>query len=485
MKLPQRDDSGIALFTALLVILVTTVLAISAVSVAMHALNTTVVDRNRTQALDVAEGALNSTVYQLENAGPSMPCTVAGGSLNTTPGPTVYSITVNYYATNPPTGSPLSCTSGSTLTSTPASADIVAEAWNSHNTVDKRSMEALLKFTPVTGSAFTDAIFGQQVITISNHSTVSRSNGSTTANANVYSNSAYVCSNNQTIDGSVYSQSTITFDSGCSAQVNGSLEAVGNVSTASNVTIKQNVESTGGNVSLSGNTSVLGSVYAAGTASGGTVTGVTSSGVSPPVFPIPNQSFPQLQFIGESAAWTAAGYTIVTNNDCTNDAGSVYNQLNVTTNTVVVTSCALSWANKTSITLSANLVIFADGGFSTVNNFSVDSNNASTPRWLELIVPDNDASSCTSSPDVNFSNNTQLGNGLTPSDIDTFIYTPCNLSIANKNAFWGQIYAGGTVTVNNNFSMVYTQSTQVFGAANPPTTSYNLSYEFTREIAAS
>jgi hypothetical protein len=260
------------------------------------------------------------------------------------------------------------------------------------------------------------------------------------------------------------------------------VEAVGNVSTSNKSTINQNVESTGGNVSLSGNTSVLGSVYAYGTASGGHVTGVETSNDTT-LAPVPVQSFPVLNF--DASSWTAAGYTIVTNNDCGSDSGSVYNQLNVTTNTVVVTTCALSWANKTTITLSANLAIFANGGFSTANNFSVDSNNSSIPRWLDLIVPDSQASSCGSSPDINFSNNTQLGNGSTPDDVDTFIYTPCNLTIANKNNFWGQIYSGGTVTVNNNFSMLYTQSTQVYGASNPPATSYNLSYEFTREVAAS
>lgn len=481
MKLPRRDDSGIALFTALLVIMVTTVLAISAMSVAMHSLNTTVVDRNRTQALDVAEGALDSTVYQLENApSTSLPCAFAGGSLTTKPGPTDYSITVEYYSTNPPTGDPMSCT-GSYLTDAPAAADIVAEAWNSHNTTDKRSMESLLKFTPVTGSAYKDAIFGNQVISFSNQSVVSRSTGSTTANADVYTNSAYTCGNNQTIDGSVFSQSTITFSNTCSA--NGSIEGVGDVTTTGNSVIKQNVESTGGNVSLSGNTSVLGSVYAYGTASGGQVTGVESSNDTT-IPAVPTQQFPLTDF-ESSSLWSAAGYTnIVTNNDCTNDSGSIYNALNVTTNTVILTSCLVDWQNQTKITLSANLAIVSTGGFTTVNNFSVDSNSSSSTRWFNLIVPDNVTCSG-GSPEMSFSNNTKFGNGQTPDDIDTFLYTPCNMTIANKNTFTGQIYAGGTVTVNNNFSMVYAENTTLPTPSNPPTTSYNLSYEFTREVPAS
>lgn len=480
----QRDDSGIALFITMTVIFVATVLVVAAVVLAQHSINASGIDRNRTQSIAVAEAGLDQAVHLIQTSGDNLPCTIPSGSMGTTPARSYYSVTVTYYGTNPPTSSPLTCSGDSLPTSTPpAAAEIVSKAYNGAATATGRAMEALIALTPEAG--LTEAIFGNNIISFSNNATVNRTPGSTAGNADLYTNGNYVCSNNQMVDGNVYAQGYIQATNTCS--VTGTWDAKGDVTTTQNSNVGGNIYSVGGNVSLSGNTTVSGSVYADGTATGGQVGGGTYAGdASLP--PVPTESFPQEDF--NSTDWSSQGYNVITDgSNCSQAYADIAAMSTATQNTVIDTSCALTWGNNTKINLNANLVIFADGGFTTTQKVDFES-TSSTTHNLEWIVPWQDNTTgvapngeCASSnpPDISTSNLTTFGNNSSPPNVDVMFYTPCNITLNNKQAMVGQIYADGTVTVENNFNMTY-QQMPLYGTSAATQVQYIAEYEYKREV---
>ncbi|HET9731732.1 MAG TPA: hypothetical protein VFP54_03555 [Acidimicrobiales bacterium] len=492
MQPRRHDESGIALLVTMMVIFIATVLVVAALMLAQHSINASGMDRNRTQSVAVAEAGLDQAVHQIQSApGDSLPCSIAPGTMATTPAPSSYSVTVTYYGTNPPTSSPLPCTGPTLSPSTPpASAEIVSKAHNGAIQATGRAMEALITLTPESG--LTEAIFGNQIISFSNNATVNRTPGSTAGNADLYTNGDYICANAQSVDGSVYAQGYIQASNTCS--VTGSWDADGNVSTTQNSNVGGDIYSVQGNVSLSGNTTVAGSVYAAGTATGGQVSGGTYSNDGS-LTPVPTKTFPQDDFdSATSADWSSQGYNVISNNDCTSDATSVYNAISsmatTTQNTVIDTSCALTWGNSTKINLGANLVIYADGGFTTTQNVDFESTPTSATRNLEWIVPWQDATTgatpsanCSSAtpPDITTSNLTTFGNKSSPPNIDVLFYTPCDITLSNKQAMVGQIYADGTVTVQNNFNMTY-QKMPLWGYSADTQVQYIAEYDYKREV---
>lgn len=495
MHAHRHDESGIALLITMMVIFIATVLVVAALMLAQHSVSSAGIDRSRTQSVAVAEAGLDQAVHLIQTSDAYLPCTTTlaatlPGTMNTTPAVSHYSVTVTYYGTNPPTSSPLDCTGPYLPTTTPpASAEIVSKAYNGATQATGRAMEALVALTPESG--LTEAIFGNKIISFSNNAVVNRTPASTAGNADLYTNGDYVCANSQTVDGSVYAQGYIQATNTCS--VTGSWDAKGNVSTTQNSNIGGSIYSVQGNVSLSSNTTVAGSVYAAGTATGGHVSGATYSndGSLPPV---PTKAFPTDDFT--STDWTSQGYQFIPDNDCSTDPadpGSVYNAISsmstTTQKTVIDTSCALSWGNNTKITLAADLVIFADGGFTTNNQVDFESTNGTT-RNLEWIVPWQDnttgatpSTNCGSAtpPDITTSNLTTFGNNSSPPNVDVLFYTPCDITLNNKQAMVGQIYADGTVTVENNFNMTY-QQMPLYGSSADTQVQYIAEYDYKREV---
>jgi hypothetical protein len=133
-----------------------------------------------------------------------------------------------------------------------------------------------------------------------------------------------------------------------------------------------------------------------------------------------------------------------------------------------VTGCSsqVSWNNKT-FTLPGDLVIMSPAGFSGQNDLTFKSNNT-TKRTLMLIVP-SDAKLANGTTNlvtwtqpiatdptyykptcVSGSYGDITGSKLTTTNINTFIYTPCEFSMQNSMiTFSGQIYAGNSSYPNN------------------------------------
>jgi hypothetical protein len=313
--------------------------------------------------------------------------------------------------------------------------------------------------TSVVGSVFDKALFSQATMVGVNNPTVYGHNGN---DGNVYTNGSVVCGNNFNDQGSVIAQGSFTGNNNCT--VNGNVTAVGNINLSNNATVGGNATSTGssgcasaGSIVMANNATVDQSAYAYCTISLSNNATVVQTKVqhdttltNPTVETFPSIPAPTgVNDSGSQAAWQAAGYTVTTNNTCSGGS-SIYNALGTYSSpTAVMTTCALSWSNNSSITLKTNVAVFSTGGFSMKNNTSWQSNN-STTRLLYLIVPSSVsgvATTCVSgSPGITLQNNTSFA-----STINVLHYTPCTLTISNNSTGYGQIYAG-VVSVQNNFT---------------------------------
>jgi len=426
------------------------------------------------QALYAAESGLDLAYASIGQATSSAQLPCGPGAITTTfpdtPSSSSTSVQVTYYDTFPVTDGALSCAQVQNGTVTPAAAEIVGTG-TAHGVI--RYMQALVKLsTSLIGSVFDKALFSQSGLTGVNNPIVYGHNGN---DGNVYSNGSITCGNNFVVQGSVTAQGGFTGTNNCT--VDGNVTAVSNVNLQNNTTIGGNLTATGstgcasaGSIAMANNATVDQSAYAYCTISLSNSASVVQSKVqydhtltNPAV-----ESFPQVPEPvgtndgGAQAAWQAGGYSVVTNNTCSG-AGSIYNAIPAYTSpTVVMTTCALSWANNSSISLQTNVAVFSTGGFSMANNTSWQSNN-STTRLLYLIVPSTVSGVSTTcvagNPGISLQNNTSFA-----STVNVLFYTPCTMNISNNSTGWGQLYAG-TLSPQNNFTDHFVPMPTVYEAS--------------------
>jgi hypothetical protein len=492
----QEDDAGMALISAILVTMVVTLLAISAIAMANSSLNSTVVNRKQVQSIGAAEAGINLAINGLQSATP--PCS-ASGTLSSGPTNSSYSVAITYYSTFPPSGDPLPCSAVQAGTSIPMAAQLRSTGDTVAKGFGSRVMSALVQMNPVPSAAFDKAIFAQGNLTFNNKSTI---NGDGKNNANVYTNSSFTCTNNEYFYGFLYSQGDITGSNTCGGT--GDWWAAGRISATGNGVLGGSVyaagcndttkgcasnASTSGNISLSSNYSVAKNAIAKGTISptpcgaGRVILGncVTNASQGPP----PYQPFPTVDF--NSLAWTNAGYTNQINegSNCTQLQLDLVAMATVTTKTVITTSCNVDWGGATWL-FNTDVAVFATGGFGSSHAVSFQS-TTSAAHYLYMIVPTHLIGSQTATPcssntgNIKFTNQTSINSTNNP--LASFIYTPCAVTFNNNQTEVGQVYGGGTVTITNQFNMNF-DSIPVPGAiggTGGPPTAYSIALSYIRE----
>ena len=147
----------------------------------------------------------------------------------------------------------------------------------------------------------------------------------------------------------------------------------------------------------------------------------------------------------------------------------------MTTMTVyrVTPACAITYANNTTVNLSADMAIVTDGSIAFTNQTTFQSGDGNA-HTIFFIMPT--GTSCTG------------GNGnFTTSSNTSFVklrvvvYTPCTVSYSNNDdGLGGTIYAG-TVNITNLFNFTY--NPLVFPGAGD-ITGYNVDIAYIREIAS-
>ena len=510
MRRRRRDerDVGSTLIVAMMVMMLAASLCAVVVKVAIDTNAESGVDRQRTVSINAAEAGLDATYATIEGAGTLLPCVwPASGtySVNANPDPTYVSVAITYYDSS---GNQLSCPNGVTLPSsvTPASALIESKAVlpqlaNAPRTAT-RYMQSSVNLTPVRGKGLTNAIFGQQTIFTSNKVTVYRGGGGD--DGNLYTNGNFSCTNNESFQGSMLAPTgSVTLGSSCS--FTGDVWAADSVTSNNGYsgTIGGRVIASTGNISLVGGT-VGGTLQAAGTISyaGCSVPNkcFANQGTAAPTSP--SQPFPHI--LGDqttlNGVWGGSGWNVISDTNCSSIVNDITNPSNgyatLAGKTLVVTPCTVAFQGKVNINFKGDFALFASGGISSTQQVTFDASNPNTNVYM--IVPWTGTDSVTGQTYTDYfgnqvscpAGNVSFGNNFsTTSKVNFLVYTQCDLNYANNNAGTNpsQVYAGGTVTINNQYSMTYYPVPLPAGAIakdSLPTISYSVAILYKRETAS-
>lgn len=480
-------DQGVALVIAIGVIVVAMALSVVIATVAIRQSRASGVDRQRAVAVNAAEAGVDATFTAFQSSGPTLPCGPdAIPALNAQVPVDQPSVTVDvqYFQVDGVTPITDCAVIQANLTRTPMKALITATGTTTTlaggSTNGKRAMQAFVTVRPKIAQGFDKAIFANGTLTVKNNHDVLGNGGN---DADVYSNTAVICENgsNQTYHGSIYSQGAVQFDGQCSA--------LGQVWAKDQVVLGHNQSTVGGNViSSTSSVSVASVDKVAGTIMAGTT--INPSCTAPKCItglvqgPPPSQPFPQMP-LSKIGDWTAApptgpGYERLPDyaGDCGKAAGDAMaaDAKLGGPGRVIHTTCQVGFSKTKDIPMTNDLVIYADGGFSSSQQVTLTSGDGQTHRLYWIVpygVTCNDLSG-----DITTDNDFSV-----LSAIDLMLYTPCDMSIQNQSTHFGQIYGGGNVTLENKFDMNY-RPLPMFGIdqTSLPLLSYDVDIIYKREV---
>jgi len=436
------DDRGIAMVTAMLVLMVVAILSVAAISLSSHELSSSANDRQRVTSINGAEAGLDRFFQYVETTpSSSIACNnpyATPQALSTSPAAS-YTVNVTYYDSSL---NPLSC-SGAVPGN---AASMVVKSVGSEGS-DKRTMEAYVRLTPVSGGSFGPyAIFAGTTVTISGAAnTVGDPSG--TYNADVYSGDALTLSGGGTIQGNVFSRKTVVLSGGTQVMKDVVAKQAltmsgGSIVWGNGTSSTDKVSLSGGSTTIKGNATACTTIGASG---GASITGTQAANVCPnPATPIA-QPFPTYTF--DASKWT--GYSVQTfagsgNTPCTNALNWINNNLvapHATTGNYALritgSTCQLSLSGGMIIKQRGDFAIVSDGSLAVSGGSTFQSGDGQ-PHKLNLIFGYGQPTSCTNAGTINLSGQTTIDPQLT-----TLLYTPCTISTSGGSLVAsGQMYAG-------------------------------------------
>jgi hypothetical protein len=306
------------------------------------------------------------------------------------------------------------------------------------------------------GGSFSRTVFAEDLVSFANGVVLSQQAGAGTQVPSVYTNADFQCNNSMQVSGSLIVQGRTTFAGDC--RVSGDLQSTGDVQVHNlSAQLGRDVLVSNGSVGIVSGTTVGGTVRASGSITWNGCPARCFPGA--PVPPAPRESLPALPWNATvRATWQAAGWDVVTfdnPSDCTLlgaanapgqwllDNGSV-----VGTKTVLHTVCRLVLQpSNSTISMSRDLALIADGGVQISNALRFSGVGAT--RSLYLVQPSTGAAApCTTG--VNLDNQVVID-----SSVSTFIYSPCDVRVANAFTFGGQVYTGGKLRFDNAVTLQY------------------------------
>jgi hypothetical protein len=431
----MRSDSGIAMISALLAMMVMTSLAVGSFAVAAHNSDSSAQDRRRTQAIHAAEAGIDRFLSYLESAPVSgTACSLASESLSTTP-PSSFAVTVTYH---PTPGDP-------TVIPCPPSVapgDVVIRSVGTSAGVS-RTMEGdyLLVTTPGGTIPFSGAIYSDSTGSWSGSSAITASPGP--YGADVYSNSDYTLSGNAAVFGSVLSQGAITLSGSTDVKQNATAHL--GVTLSGSADVRADAQSGTAGVSTSGSAKIWGNAkYCTGSAPQNTVGAKTQVCDSTVPTAKPWSQVQRTYVVGD---WQGAGYAINTFSDpnaCTNALSFLTSNWSGKQVVYINSTCTLSLSGNTTVNLNGDLAVISNGALSLSGSTGFNSASAHTLYlWFNMAT----ARPC-SSNGISFSGNSSLSGSLTSQ-----LYTPCKVNFSGGTFGTGQII-GGQVTFSGNAGIV-------------------------------
>lgn len=460
IRLRLEDERGVALVVALLVSFVVLLLGTAVVSLSLHNLDASGYDRRRLLSIGAAEAGLDSYYETIERTPPSsLPCTLSG-TVSSGPSTASYEASIEVYNA---AGTEIACPPSGTN----AAAALITSTGRAGSTL-ARTMQSYVRMSPIYGG-WDAAIFANTPTTIGQRMTINSASGS---DGNIYVNGDLTLNNNITISGSLYVSPAGAAMGALSlsnqASIQSDVWANGNVTMSTGATVAGDVTSSTGNISVSNPATIQGDATAAGTV--GTASQI--SGLITPSYaqgPPPSQALPQIGWTAtEQQEWTNAGYVIVpfvgtSLVPCTSAMAfiaSVSSGATPAGNYVVRvistsgTPCKITYdQNSPTTNVRGNLAIITDGAIEMKNKVVWQA--VGGDRKLFLVSAYRSGLSCsTGSYNVTTSNNTDFLNTAGVDLLDVFFYSPCTVSLANQNAFRGQVFAQ-TVSITNQVNMTF------------------------------
>lgn len=458
-----RRDEGIAMVVAISLVGIVAMLVLALVTIALTEARGSGRDRQRSVSVMSAEGKIDTLMAEIQSSAPAdLPC----GSPASPEAQAVASDglavdwTVTYYDSS---GTAVDCAL------VPTASDIAEATITATTTSDaivgtspaRRTVETLIRLTPSYGNDLDKAIFGDAGVVVENNGTITTPDGQPTAD--VYSNGDVVCDGNQTYQGSIHAQGSITLSTGSSCVVAVDAHAgVGIMANDPSAVINGRALAAGGNIVIKGHLGQY--ARATGTASGAGCVPSTKceSGVAVPT--PATETFPQITWAQVGTAWQSElGFTNIVTfpaascgaptgpGDKMDNVGEWIknNASSLPGNTVLLSDCATPvYMSGIDLAFNANFAVFSRAGLKIEGNPVIKSTAAAAARNLYLMQPYDAA--CTSAPGIEIGNNVAF-----TTTANVMLYSPCDIEKRNQTDVMGQIYSGGTAYLSNKTAMTF------------------------------
>ena len=164
------------------------------------------------------------------------------------------------------------------------------------------------------------------------------------------------------------------------------------------------------------------------------------------------------------------------------------------------TLCPIAYGNNAVINVNTNTTIVLNGSFTSINKVTFNGTAGACPQnaalpvnpivngncILAIVVPSSAvpgftrATPCPSPFDTTGAYDISLSNQTIFKNVEVFFYTPCNVNAQNNQGMSGQVYAGGTANIGNNFQLAYVPIP--FPSASTEIVGYSVSPVFLREV---
>jgi hypothetical protein len=434
----HREESGIAMVVAMMVVFVVVLLSIVILDLSIHNVDQAAYDRKRVTSVAASEAGIDRAWNLVQYTRPeNLPCSSPDtDTLGSAPGPAQYSASYVWYGS---TGSVLTCP----LSQTNVPSAVLVTSTGTTNQGVPRTMQAYMTLQPTLGG-FGAAIIAVQNTMFNNNFTITGSQGN---NGDIYiTQGDLTVTNTPNIYGNVYVHGppgnvTMTNNN----KIIGNLWANGSISISNPASVMGKAISSTSSISGTG---AVGGDATAGTTIAASLAVAGTRYANSPQGPPPTQVFPllcQVAIAGVCNALPWTGYTLHTYTDCT--APRTFLRTGTLTGDHVLwinAVCNLDIQNNDVINFTGNLAIVTQGGI-TMNN--QNNWNGAVGKNLYFISNYRTGLTCSSG-----SYNISSGNNSNFTNAHTFFYSPCTVTLNNQNDFTGQVI-GDTVVINNHFTL--------------------------------
>jgi hypothetical protein len=424
-----RDDSGVAMVTAILAVMVAAFLAGTGFSLAQHTLQQSGNDRRSVQAVHAAEAGIDGFLRYLSTAPiSSTACTLGPVALTSSPASSLM-VTATFFPTATST-SPMTCNGSPPALSAVPAATVIRSVGTSSGV--SRTMEGYYGLNSLQGgyTLYNGAVYSDGAATFNGQATMI----GTPYGADLVSNSNVTLGGGGTVQGSVLVQGALTIKGGTDIKQDAISKL--RLDMSGGGIIRGNARSSTADVLMGNNSKVYGNAYYC-TGSAPDADGSELQECNPS---LPGtKTWSQLAFTYTQSDWTSSpfNYTIHQFNDpnaCTN-AKAFLSTIAAGDRVVRINStCTLTYGGHDIVDVKGNLAIISNGGLSM--NSQAEFTAAAKKKlfmMFNILTPRPCATT-----GIAFNSQAMIS-----STLDALLYTPCQVTFgAQSSTLNGQLVAG-------------------------------------------